>query len=261
MERRAPVTTGKAEVAWSADGRTVTKTYDEWSTPVLGSTLDSFENEVAANQLLLRNPPPIPTPQLVGVDRSRSTLSFEAVDGEPLGPKFPLALEPADLTAVLDVVRALADYRPDGGELRAFPLDGRLARHVATGLIDDQAAQRIDSAAMSRPWQFAHGDVTARNVLRGGTGEVWLIDWEWAGSHPVLYDLAFFWFSLIDVAGARERVESLVAPADREAFVAAAALVQLLHLQMWTDRGASMTDEQLDRHVRSLDATLTELLV
>jgi len=260
VEPRAPITTGKAEVGWSADGRTVTKTYDEWSTPVLGSTLDSFENEVAANRSLLLDPPPVPTPELLDVDRSRRTLRFDAVDGEPLGPKYPLALAAVELTAVLGIVRALADYRPDSGDLRAFPLGERLAMHVATGLLDDQAAQRIDSAAMSRPWTFAHGDMTARNVLRGPAGELWLIDWEWAGSHPALYDLAFFWFSLVDVVGARELVESVVAPADREAFVVATALVQLLHLQMWTDRGDSLNDEQLDRHLRSLDATLAELL-
>jgi hypothetical protein len=42
-------------------------------------------------------------------------------------------------------------------------------------------------------------------------------------------------------------------------FLAAAALVQLLHLQMWSDRGDSLSKERLDIHRRSLARTLAEL--
>jgi Phosphotransferase enzyme family len=260
MEHRAPIVTGKAEIMWSADGRTVTKTYDEWSTPVLGSTIDSFTNELAVNRLLLEHPPPFRTPMLVAADHDQRALTFEAIAGEPLGPKFPMAMTDAEVTAIIDVISALACYSPESDSVRSFPLKDRLTMHVAAGLIDEGAAQRIDDVTSSRPWQFAHGDVTARNVLRSDD-EVWLIDWEWAGAHPSHYDVAFFWFSLVDVAGGRERVQSSIRPGDRISFIAAASLVQLLHLQMWRDRGTPVSKEFYDTHTRALACTLDELVL
>src|SRR4029077_13246488 len=75
-------------------------------------------------------------------------------------------------------------------------------------------------------------DITARNVLRASTGAPVLIDWEWAGLYPRGWDLAFLWFSLVDVPGARERVEHLVPRCDQAWFWRSALLIQLLHLSL-----------------------------
>ena len=64
------------------------------------------------------------------------------------------------------------------------------------------------AAQVSERLRFAHGDVTARNVLQAPDGMV-LIDWGWAGLYPEAYDEAFLWFSLVDVPGGGAHVEAL----------------------------------------------------
>lgn len=59
-------------------------------------------------------------------------------------------------------------------------------------------------------WGFAHGDITARNVLRDYDSNLALVNWEWAGIYPVGYDLAFLWFSLAQVPEGRAEVEGAV---------------------------------------------------
>ena len=91
------------------------------------------------------------------------------------------------------------------------------------------------AALAARPvvkWSFAHGDVTARNALRDADGRLALIDWEWAGLYPTGYELAFLWFSLVEVPGGRARVESAVPSHHEPGFLFSAALVHLLHLQL-----------------------------
>ena len=55
-----------------------------------------------------------------------------------------------------------------------------------------------------------------------------------AGLYPREDDLAFLWFSLVDVPGARERVEARVSSMDR--LLLSALLIQLWHLQWSTPR-------------------------
>jgi thiamine kinase-like enzyme len=68
-------------------------------------------------------------------------------------------------------------------------------------------------------------------VLQGPDGTT-LIDWEWAGLYPEGYELAFLWFSLVDVEHARERVEARY-QGDERAFLLSAILIQLWHLQWY----------------------------
>jgi hypothetical protein len=56
---------------------------------VLGTGKRAFRNEWRVNQLLVRRPPPVPAPRLLAADRQQRALVFEAVDRDPLGPKFP----------------------------------------------------------------------------------------------------------------------------------------------------------------------------
>ena len=81
-------------------------------------------------------------------------------------------------------------------------------------------------------WSFAHGDITARNVLRDSEALA-LIDWEWAGLFPVDYDLAFLWFLLAGVPSGRAKVEAVVPAHAETGFLLSAVLVHLLHLQLW----------------------------
>jgi aminoglycoside phosphotransferase (APT) family kinase protein len=209
------------------------------------------------NRLLLSHPPPVRVPRLLAADRQRRTLVFEAVHGDTLGPKFPLTLDEADVLSGVELVEALGRYRPRRRWFRRLRVARRLALHRAGGLIDrTEAAVIARAAALERHhWRFAHGDITARNLMRERTsGQLVLIDWEWAGLYPRAYDLAFFWFSLVDAAGARAIVESRLPHAERRAFLLSAALVHLLHLHMWRTRRTAAP------HWASHEATLRRLL-
>jgi Ser/Thr protein kinase RdoA (MazF antagonist) len=163
------------------------------------------------------------------------SLTVEAVDGEPLGAKFPLTLAGGEVGELVRLVEALAPYRPRRRWFRRFDIERRLRCHVGEGLITASDAQAVASLATRDRvrCRFAHGDVTARNVLRDSTRRLVLIDWEWAGLYPNGYELAFLWFSLVDVAGGREVVEKAVRPGDHAGFLVSAVLIQLLHLHLW----------------------------
>lgn len=225
-------------LVWSPDGRTVEKRYDRRSWPFLGVRHDPWDVERRVGWLLRRHPPPVPVASLVGADRRRLALRFEAVDGMPLGPKFPYPsdLADGDVADLVAVALAMRSYRPPAPFAGRFDLTRRLRRAVAGGVVGADVGTAIARQAADDPpvIAFAHGDITARNVLRSSvTGEAVLIDWEWAGRYPRGWDLAFVWFSLIDVSGARALVETAVPPDDEAWFWRSALLIQALHLGMW----------------------------
>jgi hypothetical protein len=129
-----------------------------------------------------------------------------------------------------------------------------LSLHHRSGLLAGPDAVALGQLAnrAGLKWRFAHGDITARNVLLDGQGRLVLIDWEWAGLYPVGYELAFLWFSLVDVPGARARVEAALPVGQQAGFLLSATLVQLLHLQLWLGR----PNPYIARH----EETLAELL-
>lgn len=251
--------TPKAELTWSPDGSTVTKRFVPLPPDgLLGTQQLAFANEARVNRLLRDAPPPVPAPALLAVDRGRRTLTFEAVDGEPVGPKFPDGLGDEDSEELVGLATAMERYRPRRRWLRRFPLERRLRLHVGAGVLTGEDAEMIRSAAAldrSR-WSFGHGDITARNVLRRGDGRLVLIDWEWAGLHPPLYDLAFLWFSLAQVEEARHRAAAGVPDGQRRRFLVSVVLIELLHLNMWQDRGRPPTRFELqhaEQHRRDLE--------
>jgi aminoglycoside phosphotransferase (APT) family kinase protein len=96
--------------------------------------------------------------------------------------------------------------------------------------------------------RFAHGDLTARNVIATDKGPV-LIDWEWAGLYPPGYDRAFLWFSLIDIESGRLQVE-----VDEPAFLLSALLIQLWHLQWY------VPEPFVVKHMATRDELVARLL-
>ena len=69
---------------------------------------------------------------------------------------------------------------------------------------------------------FAHGDLMPRNALRAGRSLV-LIDWECAGTHLDVWDVALLW---ANAAGARSEIEAAIEAGSgsrRAAFWATAA--------------------------------------
>ena len=49
--------------------------------------------------------PPVPVPALTRASRREPSMTFEAVDGVPLGRKFPTSLSTEDVDELLGVVR------------------------------------------------------------------------------------------------------------------------------------------------------------
>jgi hypothetical protein len=221
-------------IVWSADRRVVEKRYDQLSWWFLDHRHDKFERERRVGMLLRRMPPPVPFARLLQADRRGRTLHFEAIDGEPFGPKFPLDLCDSDVDTLIELALAMRSYRPKAPFARRFDLARRVRRAVRTGVLDpDDGSALLAQAATDPPvLVFGHGDITARNVLKSTSGDPVLIDWEWAGLYPRGWDLAFLWFTVVDAPGARARVEAAVPPADEAWFWRSALLIQLLHLNL-----------------------------
>lgn len=216
-----------------------------------------FHHERRVNRLLVDDPPPFPFAGMLGSDRRRQTMVFEAVPGPPYGPKFPFELDDADVDDLVALANSTSAYRPRQRWLRPYAYRSLLRRTATTGVLPPSSLApllRFDPG----PFVFAHGDITPRNVLRGADGAPVLIDFEWAGRYPPDYELAFLWFVLLDRPGARQRVTATVPAADRARFLFSALLVQVRHLQMWQDFRPAFP--YWDRHLSGRDDLLEELL-
>jgi hypothetical protein len=243
--------TAYSTLVWSADGSQVTKSRP--SGPIAGAR---FANELRVNRLLLdlRPRPPVGAPALLDHDERMRTLTFAVAPGQPLGPKYPAALAADDIAAMAGLARALGDHQPRRRWLRRLRSARRVELARRHGLLDagEAAALTRLAARVHTRRAFAHGDLTARNVLRHDGG-VALIDWEWAGLYPPGYDLAFLWFSLGEVAGGRAEVERHVDGAEASFFLSA-LLIELWHLQWFVPA------EFRDRHLATRDLLVRRLL-
>jgi hypothetical protein len=215
-------------LVWSPDGSRVTKSRTSG-----GDARRRFTNELRVNRLLTSAKPPVHTPALLAYDVHEQSLTFEAFPGRPLGPKYPPDLTATEIDAILALARDLEPYNPRRRWLRRFNGVRRLAMARNAGLLDDnEMAALVDLARQRhRKLRFAHGDVTARNVLSHDR-ELALIDWEWAGLYPQGYDAAFLWFSLGEVEGARAHIEGS-SNVDEKSFLLCALLIELWHLQWY----------------------------
>jgi hypothetical protein len=233
---------------WSADGSLVTKT----RSPALDARR-RFRSELRVNRLLNKFPPPVQTAPLVDLDVQLRQLTFVSVSGQPLGPKYPLRLAMSDVDAMIDIVHRLRAFNPRRRWLRRLNSEGRLDLARRAGLLTDGQATQLVAIAdrVHTRLRFGHGDLTARNVLVGPDGLA-LIDWEWAGLYPDGYELAFFWFSLVDVEHGRARVEEHL-DTDQRAFLLSALLVQLWHLHWY------VPSTFRDKHLSTRDELITRL--
>ncbi len=217
----------------SPSGRSVTKTRDR-----ADDARRRFRYELRINQLLRDKPPPVRTPLLLEHDVTRRSLTFEAVPGEPLGPKYPHDLGLGEVDEMLELAECVRGFDPRRRRwFRRLDTGRRLALAHRHGLLTSEQTTLLQQLArrVHVRHRFCHGDITARNVLRDeADGACVLIDWEWAGLHPAGYDHAFLWFSLVDTPGGRDRVEAAGCGVAEESFLLSALLVQLWHLQWFT---------------------------
>lgn len=253
-----PVRGSGSWVTWSLDRSSVTKRFDAhrhyWGGPRY-----SYERRV--NELLNRQPPPVSYAPLLAAHRRSRSLVFTAVDGDPLGEKFPLELCNEDVDGLARLANTMDRYRPVGARfVRRFDLARRVRRAVAVdALTPAQAEGLLVRCRDDRPeYAFAHGDITARNVVRRRSdGELVLIDWEWFGRYPRGWELAFVWFTVIDSPGARARVETKVPEADQAWFWRSALLIQTLHLEL---PGLAPGSPFRPNHLRTRDELVDRVL-
>jgi hypothetical protein len=233
---------------WSADGTLVTKT----RLPAFDARR-RFRNELRINRLLNAQRPPVQTPPLVASGVQHRRLTFVALPGQPLGPKYPLQLATPDVDAMIDIAHRLRAFSPHRRWLRRFNSVGRLGLARRAGLLTHaQTVQLVGiPGRVHSRLRFGHGDLTARNVLGCPDGPA-LIDWEWAGLYPDGYELAFLWFSLVDVEHGRARVEEHL-DTDERAFLLSALLIQLWHLHWY------VPSEFRDKHLSTRDDLIARL--
>ena len=240
--------TAYSTLDWSPDGTLITKT----RSPAFDAR-HRFRNELRINRFLNAYPPPVHRPALVARDVQHRRLTFAALPGQPLGPKYPLELAVEHIDAIVDLAHRLRTFKPERRWFRRLNTVRRLALAQRAGLLTD--AQTVQLIAIAERvhtrLRFGHGDLTARNVL-GCSDGVALIDWEWAGLYPDGYELAFFWFSLIDVEHGRTRVEEQL-DTDERAFLLSALVIQLWHLHWYVPA------EFRDKHVSTRDGIITRL--
>ncbi|MGH9210908.1 MAG: phosphotransferase [Acidimicrobiales bacterium] len=233
MDRPPTTTTYRSVLTRTPDGSAIVKQVaGEERLPLLPSRWESFANELRIGVLMAETPPPVAVPRLLDSDPDGGTLVFEAIDGEPLGPKRPTQLASGDLDRALDVAHALGSFDPHGDWFLRFAARTHLDHHRRTGLLSAMEARHLIRLLEAGPtrWAFAHGDLSPRNILKRADGSVVVIDWERAGLYPAGYDLAFLWYTLGAVAGARTRIEATVPSADKVSFLLSVLLIALLHL-------------------------------
>lgn len=247
--------TSHAELRWNEDGTTIAKRLVRASDgTLLWTDARRFRNEGRINRLLLAAPPPVPTPALLDADRRGGSLTFAAVAGAPLGPKYPELLSHDELSDLIGLTCALRPYNPHRRWLRRFAAGRRLRTHVAEGDLTAAQAAHVRRRTEGVALCFAHGDVTARNVIAGPDGLV-LIDWEWAGVFPAGWDLAVLWFTLAHAPGGRDAVVAAMPAALCASFWVSVTYVHLLHLHLWHRTGAPF----IERHRATLAGVLDRL--
>jgi thiamine kinase len=135
-------------------------------------------------------------PALIHVESDRGILVTQWIPAS--GSSQSLVDTPEGMTRLAVRVRALHDSAPPPG-LRQIDVDAVVAGYwlpdsadEPTGPVSRAALRRLlDAAARRRrsnKMSFCHNDLHLRNVL--DDGELWFIDWEYAGLGDPLFELA-----------------------------------------------------------------------
>lgn len=180
--------------------------------------VEKFGAEIEAYRCFTNTPPPVRVPALIAADDQHHVLLIEHAQGRPPVPgrdRFPLqALEPAHVTAMIDAVTDLAQWRPPTGVLTRTPdYPARLDRDHRHGLTTRQDHQALTDLLHQAGTDVvpSHGDPLPTNFVFGPDGRTTVIDWEHAGHYLPGHDLAVLWTVLATTSGARTQIEERVA--------------------------------------------------
>ena len=118
-------------------------------------------NEWRINRLLNAHRPPVLTPRLVASNVQHRRLTFVAVSGQPLRPKYPLQLATSEVDAMIDIAHRLRAFGPQRRWWRRFNSVGRLRLARRAGLLT--GTQTVELVAIAgrvhTRLSFGHGDL------------------------------------------------------------------------------------------------------
>lgn len=202
---------------------------------------EKFGAEIKAYRCFTDTPPPVRVPALIAADEQHHVLLIEHASGRPPVPdrdRFPSqALDPAHVTAMIEAMTDLSQWRPSTGALTRTPdYPGRLHRDHQHGLTTRQDYQALTDLLHQAGTDLVpgHGDPLPTNFVFGPDGRPTVIDWEHVGHYLPGHDLAVLWTVLATTAEARTQIEELVAagpPPARAAFTLNRALLLVRELR------------------------------
>ncbi|MFD0509588.1 phosphotransferase family protein [Streptomyces aureus] len=179
---------------------------------------EKFGAEIEAYRCFTDTPPPVRVPALIAADEQHRVLLIAHAPGRlpvPGRDRFPLqALDPAHVTAMIEAMADLAQWRPPTDVLTRSPdYVGRLDRDHRQGLTTRQDHQALTDLLHQVGTDLVpgHGDPLPTNFVFGPDGRTTVIDWEHAGRYLPGHDLAVLWTVLANTEEARARIEELVA--------------------------------------------------
>jgi hypothetical protein len=223
-----------------------------------------FLNECRVLALFGEDGPPIRVPEVQFMDPQVGVLMTYWIDGTPLGPERPTSLDASDLARAIAVAQTIGRYWPATTALHRWPITDHLRYHVNRGSLRAAEVVMIASAIAVHPirWHFAHGELTARHLIKQPSGELAVIEWQRAGIHPAGYDLATLWYSTREVTDARSTIEAAVPAKYRSSFLLCALLTALWHLDRKLDAGGGPHDDaardDADRVIAQLAALVMD---
>jgi hypothetical protein len=255
-KRRRP---GRSVTGRTADGTDMPAA--EETIRLLPTDRQLFLNECRILALFGEDGPPIRVPEVRFMDPDVGVLTTYWIDGTPLGPKRPTSLDGSDLARAIAVAQTIGRYWPASTALHRLPVTDHLRYHVNRGSLRAGEVVMIASAIAVHPirWHFAHGELTARHLIKQPSGELAVIEWQRAGIHPAGYDLATLWCTTREVADARPTIEAAVPAKHRSSFLLSALLTALLHLDRKVDTGGGPHDDAARVDADSVVAQLVAL--
>lgn len=237
---------GRRLLTWHDDGTFVKQ-------PANGARAD-FRYEARILRMLESKTPSVDFPKFVHLKDDEIRMS--AVDGTPVGPKFPSVLSADRIDQLVEVASGLKSYEPPRVRLRTYNPVARWAWRIGETSLGTRTAISELLAQWQPTMAFAHGDFIPRNMI-DNAGTIALVDWEFAGWYPIGYDLATLWLVTGEVPGARERIESNVGQESSSFwFGAYVASVSYLGLALRSPPSAPFAESRRSDASRALDEVL-----
>jgi aminoglycoside phosphotransferase len=181
----------------------------------------------------------VPTPPLLGVADDASWLVTRRVRGTSCRGERAVR---AAMTVADAIARAPAPVSPVAATVwrgTRATLAQRAARSVAAGLPVHAYRRARAAVAELDEHATAHGDLYRRNVITTDGARVWVIDWEFLGSHPRWTDHLRLWSTLTDPVDREIALGHVLTSVSRSDQEHVAVLIRYLTLRLLAENLAA----------------------